>query len=102
LKRSSSASRTVITSETRSTERSRQPSAARACLDAAEADVEIAADGRLVELSEGDLDELRSASELESDELRDLDVEADELRRVVGLASMNAPALGVPARRIGS
>src|SRR5581483_7396564 len=51
-------------------------------LDAAEADVEIAALDGLIELGEGGLHEDGRPAELAGDELGDLDVEADDLRRM--------------------
>ena len=72
--------------------------ARRRVLDAVEPDVEVAAHGGLVERCERDLDELRRATELLSDQLRDLDVEADELRRILGVRlHERRPALGVAA-----
>ena len=67
-------------------------------LDAAQADVEVAALRRLIERGERDLHELRRAAELARDQLRDLDVEADDLRRIarVGFDKRRA-AFGVAA-----
>ena len=55
---------------------------ARRVLDAAQADVEVAARRRLVERREGDLHELRRTTQLAGDQLGDLDVEANKLGRI--------------------
>ena len=50
--------------------------------DATEADVEVTARDRLIELRERDLHELRGPAERARDEVGDLDVEAHHMRRV--------------------
>ena len=59
----------------------------RRVLDAAQADVGVAARDRLIDRCKGDLDEARLAAQPPRDQLGDLDVEADDARRVgrVGL-----------------
>src|SRR5690606_33675435 len=56
--------------------------AARKIFESAEPDVEVAAGGGGVEAGEADLDELRDAPEAVGQEAGDLDVEADDPRRV--------------------
>ena len=79
-----------------------------AVLDPAQADVEVAARGGRVEGREADLHEARNAAESVGEELRDLDIEADDARGVgrIGFDERRA-AFGVttPAQflaRLGS
>jgi hypothetical protein len=74
----------------------------RRVFDAAQPEVEVAARDRLVELREGDLDELRRPAERTRDELGNLDVQADQMRRIaaIGLDERRAPlGIAAPAER---
>ena len=74
--------------------------ARRRVLDAAEADVEVAADRGLIERGERHLDELRRAAERLRDQLGDLDVEPTTICGSFGSASTyGAPPSASPPQR---
>jgi hypothetical protein len=75
-----------------------------AVLDAAQANVEITARCRGIDARETDLDEARRPAETRREQLRDLDVEANDMRRIIRIClDVRRSAFGIttPPKNIG-